>query len=79
MDVIIIRALRFILNFIIYAGILMFTTYYIYTTPSSLYELKNIIVPMKGIMFLCLILAIIFSGVTEITTKLLIYYARRKK
>jgi len=70
---------RFILNLVLYASILISTTYYSYTNVPELYGVKNVLVPFNGALFLAVVLSIILSGVNEITTIFVIRFIGRRK
>ena len=72
-----IKTIRFILNIILYATILICATYYTYTFQPGLYALKNFIVPMNGVIFLTIILSIILAGLNEIITIFVIRFQKR--
>ena len=67
-----IKTIRFILNFLIYAGILISTIYYSYTNQPGLFMLKDYLIPMKGTILLGLILAGILAGINEIMTMFIV-------
>lgn len=73
------RAIRFVLNFIIYCGVLIGVAYYTYINGGpELFALKNVMVPFNGILILAVVLAIIFSGVNELITFVMVRRIRRK-
>lgn len=79
MDAIKIRVIRFVFNFLLYMSIMIATIYYLYTNQEGFFKLKNYLVPMKGVLFLAILFGIIFSGINEIITSILVRIARRKK
>lgn len=74
-----ITLLRFILNFIFYAMLLVTSAYYLYTYIPELYGLKNVILPLKSIIVFTIILSFILALVNEIMTVLIIRIISRKK
>lgn len=75
------KVMRFIMNFLFYAVILISTTYYVYTNipDPEIIALKNVLFPMQAAMLLAFILSLIMAIVNEITTIFIIRIARRKQ
>lgn len=69
---IVLKVMRFLLNFGLFSGILAVTVYYTYTNVPELFGLKNTLVPFNGALFLGLILSLIMAGMNEIITLFMI-------
>lgn len=79
MNIVLSKAIRFVLNFIIYCGILIGVAYYTYTNDGpELFALKDLMVPFNGILILAIVLSIILSGINELMTFIIVRRIRRK-
>lgn len=72
-----IKTIRFFVNLILYAVVLISTTYYTYTFQPGLFALKNVIIPLQGTIILAVVLAVILAGVNEIMTMIIIKFSMR--
>lgn len=74
-----IKLIRFLLNILLYAGILITTACYAYFSDPRLFALKDFLVPMNGVIILIIILSAILAGVNEIITVIVIKIRRKQQ
>lgn len=67
-----IKVIRFLLNFVIYAGFLSTATLYVYTQPPGFYTIKNILLPIEAALFCSIVFSLILSGLNEIMSMMII-------
>lgn len=72
------KAIRFFINVLLYAGVLMTATYYIYVYEPQLLPLKNLLLPLGGAMLISTILAIALAAINEIMTFTVVKIMMRK-
>jgi len=79
-NIVLMKVLRFVMNFVFFCAILGATTFYAYTNNAdpAIFNLKNTLVPLKGVLFLDVILSIIMAGFNEISTLILLKIGKRK-
>ena len=68
MNLVMSKVTRFLLNFVLYALILLAVTYHSYTNNPDFFTLKTLLAPFGEMLILAVILAIMLSGINEITT-----------
>ena len=69
--------IRDMLNLFIYAGVLITVTVWIYGAQPDLEPLKNVLLPMKGAIMICIFASIIFVVINRVTTLLAVKLMRR--
>lgn len=74
-----IKVIRFFLNLGLYAALLVSTTFYVYTYVPELYQLKEVILPMRNSMILAIFMALLCAGMNEIMSMLIVRIARRNE
>lgn len=71
------KTIRYFLNLIIYAVILVFTTYYIYVYIPDLFIVKNLLLPLGGAIVISIMLAMVLATINEIITAIVVKVSRR--
>lgn len=79
MNIIAGKILRFVVNFVFFAVIMIAVVYYSYMNPPELLGVKNILLPMQAAVFLAFLLSLIMAGINEIITIFIIRITRRGK
>lgn len=67
-----IKLARFFINFLVYAGFLASSAWYIYIEPKELFAVKEAILPFNAAVVLALIFSLILSGLNEIVSMFII-------
>lgn len=70
------KLIRYFVNVVGYAAILVLATYMSYTIPEEMYIVKNFCLPFGLAVVIAIFVAIILATINEITTMIIVSYTR---